>query len=132
MQYSQKANSMLGDYANIRTLPAMLSVAYILASLYQFGGITTIDLTWLNYTLTTEHSLLVSLGAYAAAFASSETKRFENYEQKEQVAIAAGPAIILGYEYVPEVSSLLMDIGDPLGMQAAFLVTVVSWGVAVQ
>lgn len=132
MAASNRMNSMMSDYMNIRSLPAMLSVAFIAASLYQFGGITEINLEWLSYTLTTEHSLLVSLGAFAAAFASSETKRFENYETWEQVAIAAGPAVILGHEYVTEVSSFLTDLGDPLGMQIAFLLTVVSWGVAVQ
>ncbi|WP_255151334.1 hypothetical protein [Halorarius halobius] len=132
MSYQQRANSLLGDYANIRSLPAMLSVAYILASLYQFGGISTVDLVWIDYQLTTDHSLLVSLGAYAAAFASSETKRFENYETWEQALIAAGPAVILGYEYVPELHDIIVSIGDPLGMQLAFLLTVVSWGVAVR
>lgn len=132
MSYQRKANSLLSDYANIRSLPAMLSVAYIIASLYQFGGISTVDLTWIDYQLTTDHSLLVSLGAYAAAFASSETKQFENYEQWEQIAIGLGPATILGYEYVQPVTDLITNIGDPLGMQLAFLATVVSWGVAVR
>ncbi|MFC6976502.1 hypothetical protein ACFQL1_20375 [Halomicroarcula sp. GCM10025709] len=65
-------SSFLSDYANIRTIPATLSVAFIMASLYQFGGISTIDLVWFGYTLSTSHSLMVSLGAFAIAFASSK------------------------------------------------------------
>ncbi|QGA81099.1 putative membrane protein [Halomicrobium sp. LC1Hm] len=123
---------MASDYMNIRSLPAMLSVGFILASLYQFGGIGTVELVWFNYTLTGEHAIMVSLGAFAAAFASSETKRFEDYETWEQVAIAAGPGVILGQQYVTEVNDFLVSLGDPVGMQLAFVATVVSWGVAVQ
>ncbi|WP_135827907.1 hypothetical protein [Halorussus halobius] len=134
---SSGARSMVSDYANIRSIPAILSVAFIAASLYQFGGISAIELMWLggangSYTLSTQHSLLVSLGAFVVAFASSETKSFEHYELQEQVLIALGPALILGNEYVTVVSDLLTNIGDPLGMQLAFVATIVSWAVAVQ
>lgn len=132
MSYQNRATNMVSDYMNIRSLPAMLSVAFVAASLYQFGGITTVELPWLSYTLTTQHSLLISLGAFAAAFASSETKQFEYYEDWEKIAIALGPAVILGNEYLPAVNDFLTSLGDPLGMQLAFLATVVSWGVAVQ
>ncbi|EMA25733.1 hypothetical protein [Haloarcula argentinensis] len=33
----------VSDYMNIRSLPAMLSVAFVAASLYQFGGIPTVE-----------------------------------------------------------------------------------------
>jgi len=132
MSYQNRAKGMVSDYMNVRTLPATLSVAFILASLYQFGGITTVELPWISYTLTTQHGLMVSLGAFAAAFASSETKEFQYYEDWEKVAIAAGPGVILGQQYVTEVNDFLVSLGDPLGMQLAFLTTVVSWGVAVQ
>jgi len=132
MSYQNRASDMVSDYMNIRSLPAMLSVAFVAASLYQFGGITTVELPWLSYTLTTQHSLLISLGAFAAAFASSDTKQFEYYEDWEKIAIALGPAVILGNEYLPAVNDFLTSLGDPLGMQLAFVATVVSWGVAVQ
>lgn len=130
--YQNRAGDMVSDYANIRTVPAMLSTLYIIAGLFQFGAIPPLEVLWLNYTLTTQHSLIISLGAYTAAFASSETKRFENYMTWEKVAIALGPALILGNESVPQVNDLLLELGDPLGMQVAFVVTLVSWGVAVQ
>lgn len=132
MSYSNRANSLMDDYMNIRSLPAALSVAFVGASLYQFGGIAEISLPWISYTLTTQASLMVSLGAFLVAFMGSETKRFENYESWEQAAIIAGPAVILGNEYVTEVNDFLMNLGDPTGYQLAFVLTVVSWGVAMQ
>ncbi|AJF25680.1 MULTISPECIES: hypothetical protein [Haloarcula] len=132
MSYQRRLSDVAGDYMNMRSLPAMLSVAFVAASLYQFGGITTVELPWLSYTLTTQHSLLVSLGTYAAGFASSESKRFEYYGLWEQIAIVIGPLVILGNEFVPQVNDFLLSLGDPLGMQLAFFATVVSWGVAVQ
>lgn len=130
--YSTRATSIVDDYMTMRTLPALLSVAFALASLYQFGGIATVELSWIGYTLTQEHSVLVSLGVFAAAFASSETKMFENYEDWEKVVIAAGPGLIVGVHYVQAIDDFLMNLGDPLGYQLAFLVTIASWGVAVQ
>lgn len=136
MSYQSKANGLLNDYMNVRTIPALISVVYVLASLYQFGGISDVTLVWLGgsggYTLTGEHAIMFSLGAYALAFASSETKRFESYETWEQVGIALGPLTILGYEYVQEVTDFITNIGDPLGVQLAFVVTIVSWAVAVR
>lgn len=121
----------MNDYTQLRTLPAMLSVAFILASLYQFGGIATIELTWLDYVLSTQHALLASIGSFVVAFASSETRSFEHYDDWEQVAIAAGPAVILTEQYVPFVSEQIANLGEP-GYMVAFVLTVVSWGVAVR
>ncbi|AHF22113.1 gp3 [Haloarcula hispanica pleomorphic virus 2] len=133
MSYSNKASGMLGDYANLRTLPAMLSVVFVIGGLYQFGGISDVTITWLSsYTLTGQHAVVASMGTFLAAFASSETRSFDRYEDWEKVMIAAGPLLILGEQYTTEVSDFLIGLGDPLGMQIAFLVTVVSWGVAVR
>lgn len=120
------------DYMNIRTLPGLLSVVFVVAGLYQFGAIGTLTFEWVNYTIATEHTVLASLGAYALAFASSETKRFEYYELWEQVLIVAGPAVILGVQYVPQIHDFLLSLGDPLGMQIGFLLTLASWGAAIQ
>jgi len=87
-------------------------------------------LTWIDYTLTAEHATFISLAAYAIAFASSETKQFESYEQWEQVAIALGPIIIAGYQYVPQLADLINTSSN--GRLVAFLATVVAWGVAVR
>ena len=129
--YSNSMGNALSDYTHLRTLPALLSVVFILAGLYQFGGISEVNLTWIDYTLTAEHATFISLAAYAIAFASSETKQFESYEQWEQVAIALGPIIIAGYQYVPQLADLI-NTSSNLGPIVAFLATVVAWGVAVR
>jgi len=129
--YSNSMGDALSDYTHLRTLPALLSVVFILAGLYQFGGISEVNLTWIDYTLTAEHATFISLAAYAIAFASSETKQFESYEQWEQVAIALGPVIIAGYQYVPQLADLI-NTSSNLGPIVAFLATVVAWGVAVR
>ncbi|PHQ38020.1 hypothetical protein DJ69_13875 [Halorubrum persicum] len=129
--YSNSMGDALSDYTHLRTLPALLSVVFILAGLYQFGGISEVMLTWIDYTLTAEHATFISLAAYAIAFASSETKQFDSYEQWEQVAIALGPVIIAGYQYVPQLADLI-NTSSNLGPIVAFLATVVAWGVAVR
>lgn len=122
----------LDDYTQMRTLPGLLSVAFFASTLYMFGAVSSIELVWLNYTLGAEHAMLVSLGTYAVAFASSETKQFEHYEGAEQALVAAGPAIIVAYEYFPAFVDFLNSIGDPLGHQLAAVVCIVAWGVTVQ
>lgn len=129
--YSRTMSDTLSDYTHLRTLPALLSVVFVLAGLYQFGGISEVMITWLNYTLTAQHATFISLGAYAIAFASSETKRFEHYERWEQIAIAAGPLVIVGYQYVPQIADII-NTSSNLGPIVAFLATVVAWGVAVR
>jgi len=129
--YSNSMGDALSDYTHLRTLPALLSVVFVLAGLYQFGGISEVMLTWIDYSLTAQHATFVSLAAYAIAFASSETKQFESYEQWEQVAIAVGPLVIIGYQYVPQLADLI-NTSSNLGPIVAFLATVVAWGVAVR
>ena len=132
MSYSNSVSGALSDYTHLRTLPALLSVVFVVAGLYQFGGISEVMITWAgDYTLTTQHAMLASLGAFVVAFASSDTKNFDHYEQWEQVAIAAGPILIVGHTFSTTVADLVATEGH-IGPIVAFLVTVVSWGVAVQ
>lgn len=126
MAYSRSATDALDDYFNLRQVPMVLSALFLLASAYQFGGVGTISFPWFNYTLTAEHAVLGSTAAFVVAFASSETKSFDMYETWEQALIAAGPAVILGQQYVTEVNNLLLDLGDPLGYQIAFALTAAS------
>ncbi|WP_281193756.1 hypothetical protein [Halorubrum sp. F4] len=129
--YGNSVGSALSDYTHLRTVPALLSVVFVMAGLYQFGGISEVMITWIDYTLTAEHATFISLASFVVAFASSETKSFDHYEQWEQVAIAAGPLVIAGYQYVPQVSDLINTTSN-LGPIVAFLATVVAWGVAVR
>ncbi len=125
------ARQMLADYGNLRTIPALLSVFFVAASAYQFGGISELHIVWLDYTLTTEHAMLISLGTYAIAFASSQTKSFEHYEPWEQGAIAAGPILLVAHQYVDQVHNLIATEGHT-GPVLAFLVAIVAWGVTVR
>ena len=124
------------DYANLRSLPAILSVLFLGASLYQFGGISAITLTWLGgtggYSLTAEHSVMVSMATLLVAFMSSQTKSYEHYEVWEMLLIAAGPLVIVGDYLTVEVTDVIVAIGDPLGYQVAFFLTVLSWGAAIR
>ena len=131
MAHSAGVKGMMSDYTHLRTLPALLSVLFVLAGLYQFGGISEVHITWLDYTLTTQHATLTSVGVFLLAFASSETKSFDHYEQSEQIAIAAGPLLILGYQYSDTVYDIV-STESMWGPVIAFLVTVISWAVAVR
>jgi hypothetical protein len=121
------------NYRNMRTIPAYLSAAFVALSLYQFGGIDPIVVKWFGgYTLETSHAVLGSLGTWAFAFMSSRTKEFQSYDPWEQAVIGLGPVLIVGYEYFSEVNDILLELGDPLGYQVAFMMTIISWGVAVR
>lgn len=121
----------LSNYSRLRTLPAMLSVAFVMASLYQFGGISPFTLEWIDYTIEPQHAVVVSLAILGVAFASSETKQLDNYEDWEMVVIAAGPVLIVAHHFVDFVSNEFAA-SDPLLPIIGFAVTVVSWGVAVR
>ena len=131
MATRSSVSGLVSDYSHLRTLPALLSVVFALASLYQFGGITEVHLVWFDYTLTTQHAMLTSVGVYALAFASSETKAFDRYQDWEKVMIAAGPALIVGHQYVDFISNLVNTTSNT-GPIVAFLITVAAWGVAVR
>jgi len=121
----------VSDYSSLRTLPAMLSVAFVMASLYQFGGVSQFTLEWVGYTISNLHAVVASLGIFAVAFASSETKQFDSYDTWEQLVIGLGPALILAHHFVGFVATEF-TANDPALPIAGFLVTVVSWGVAVR
>lgn len=131
MATRSSVSGIVSDYSHLRTLPALLSVVFALASLYQFGGISEVHLVWADYTLTTQHAMLTSVGVYALAFASSETKAFDHYQDWEKVLIAGGPALIVGYQYVDFISNLVNTMSNT-GPIVAFLITVAAWGVAVR
>ena len=125
-------NSVMNDYKNLRTIPALLGIVFAVASLYQFGGIATVELMWgLNYTLTTEHAMFVSLAAYAVAFMSSETKEFQHYEDWEKGMIAAGPILLIGHQYWDWLGEQFVT-HDPVLPVVGFVIAIAAWGVAVR
>lgn len=122
---------MLGDYARLRTIPALLSVLFAATTLYQFGGVSQPTFEWVGYTLVPAHAMLVSLGAYIVAFASSETKEWRNYTSAERVLIAAGILIVFGQQQITAISSM-MAAHQPASGIVAYLITMLGWGVAVR
>lgn len=129
MAYSK--GSLVDDYMQLRTVPALIGIVFAISSLYQFGGIANVSLEWINYTLTTQDSMLISLGAYAVAFASSETKQFQHYEDWEKGMIAAAPVLIVGHEYLTFVSDFVTN-NSPTGGALLFILCMAAWGVAVR
>lgn len=119
------------DYSNLRTLPAVLGIAFAVTSLYQFGGISVVHLAWADYTLTPEAATIGSLGIYLLAFASSETKQLENYEGWEMVFIGAAPVLIVAHQYTNYVADLVAN-NDPAAGIVCFGITMLAWGVAVR
>jgi len=128
---TRSMSSLTNDYMELRTIPALLGIVFAIASLYQFGGISEVHITWLDYTLSTQHAMFVSLATLLVAFASSETKQFEAYEDWEKVLIAAGPLLIVSQQYVTEVADIIAN-NDPTGGIVAFVISVMAWGVAVR
>jgi hypothetical protein len=124
-------NSKMTDYTQLKTIPSVLSIAFAIASLFAFGGIASVELSWIGYTLTADHSIMLSLGVYAAAFASSETRQFSNYSQAEQALIALAPALLIG-NYLGIVVPGLISSHGQLAEMAMFVGCLAGWGVAVQ
>ena len=131
MSYRNGATGLLSDYAHLRTLPALTSALLVAFSLYLYGGISELTFGWLGYTLTTQHALMGSLVIYVIAFASSETRSLEYYEDWEMALISSGPGIMLAYQYIPFIQDQF-TANDPHLSIIAFVFSVVSWGVMVR
>ncbi|MHB9287403.1 hypothetical protein ACKVMT_10250 [Halobacteriales archaeon Cl-PHB] len=128
---SQSLSGVLNDYKNLRTIPAILGIVFAVASAYQFGGISEVHVTWAQYTLTSQHAMMASMATFLVAFASSKTKSFEYYERWEQVAIAAGPLLIVAHHYLAEVNSFVANNSPTAGIML-FMISIASWGAAVR
>lgn len=129
-------NTLVNDYANLRSFPALLSVIFAGTALYTFGAVEPFTVLWFagtgGYTITAEHATIASLATFAVAFMSSETRRFESYELWEKLSIGSSLGLVLGIEYTTQVPDLLTSIGDPLGYQIGFLITIVGWAAAIR
>jgi len=133
MAYRSSASGLASRYANLQQLPAIFSGVFVICSLYALGAISGFSVNWfVDYTITSEHATLATLGAFGIAFLSSETKSFEYYETPEKVAIAAAPASIAAWEWVAEFQDWMVSLGEPTGAVIVFVIGVVGWMVAVQ
>lgn len=126
--YNSVTSKLWNKYGQLNTIPSIISVAFVVAAAYTFGGIAAIEVNWFGgYVLSTEHALLVSLATYAVGFASSDTKQWRNYAPVEQGLIALGPALMLVYHYDLFLEYITWTTNLEL---IAFGVTLVGWTVA--
>lgn len=123
----------MNDYTNLRTVPALLSVLFVVMGAYQFGAVQSITWVWFTeYTLTAQHAAVGGLGVFAVAFMSSQTKRFEHYEPFERGLIGATPVIIIGYQWIPQFHDYLVAPYEPHAQVLLFIITLVGWTVAIR
>jgi len=131
MAYSSAVGGLLSDYAQLRTLPALTVSLLFVCSAILFGAIPEIPVNWLGVTITSGSALIVSLVIYVLAFASSETKSLEYYENWEMALISSGPGIMLAYQYIPLVQDQFAANSPTLSI-IGFVFSLVSWGVMVR
>lgn len=144
MALARKVRRRARDYKSLRTIPASVSIAFIIASVYQFGGMTETTLTWIGVTLSSAMVMPVSLVAILIALSSSETDAIGDYSGPEQGLIASMFVVLFGWQLTPPdwwaahlpvlgqfVHDTLLSIGDPTAGVLSFLITVVGWFVLV-
>lgn len=123
----------MSQYAQLERLPEILSALFLAGTLFSFGAIDAVTWNWFGtYTLTAEHASYIALGTFAVAFASSETNRFEAYEQWEQALIVASPAITLLWQYTDVLQGMLDGLGTPWMSVIPAVVVTGGWIVAVR
>lgn len=121
------------DYANLRTIPALLGALFGVLSFFTFGAIDAITWNWfVEYTLTAEHAAIGSLIVYVIAFMSSETKQWESYTTAEKGAIGSGIVLIFGHEYIGAFQTHLFGPYDPHMSVLALVIAVLGYIVAVR
>lgn len=119
--------SVLSDYTQLNTIPALSGVLFAVASAVQFLG-ASISLATPQYTFDPAHALLTSLVVLVVAFASSDTKDWRRYETYEQGIVAVAVVTMVGSEYITEISDLIANNSPTAGI-LAFMISMAAWGV---
>ena len=129
MAHSQRKLS-IGDYTELRTVPAIIGVLFALSSLTLFLG-GELYIGALDYTFASEHSLLVSVVCLAAAFAASDTNDFAYYRDWEKGLVALFIVVLFAVEFSSTANSLIHD-NEPYAGIIAFVWGVVAWAIVSQ
>lgn len=130
---NHRSNSLGGhleDWGQLRTIPAVIGMAAFLTTIFFYGafGNEPLEFAWFDYQLTDTHAVGATLGIYAIAFASSETRDFSLYETWEQALIAAGPVLMAATWYSDRVHEYVFMTADPwLQIGASALVLAGYW-----
>ena len=136
--------SRLNDYKQLNTIPASVSMAFLLLSAVQFGALPQIELLWFDFVVPNAWTLPGSIAVIFLALFSSETKDINRYSQPEQIAIGGMLTMVLGWQLLPPdlwathlpllgqaVHDLLMAIGSPLAGIISMAVATTGWAVLV-
>jgi hypothetical protein len=119
------AAGLLDRFANVNTLSAVMGIFGTVGLAVQFLGASFSLALPVSYTFAGTDAVLVTVLAMAGAFASSETREFEMYEGWEKALVGVAAVVIVGNEYVTEISDIIM--GDDWLQMAAFVVGLAAW-----
>lgn len=111
----------------IDTVPAIAGLVYAAAAAVQFLD-AQIALGVLDWTFKPGMAMVVSLAALVVAFASSETRNWQCYDNYEQSLIGLTLLIMVLHQYSPTVETAIAN-NQPLTGFTAFGLGMISWGV---
>ena len=121
-------NNRLRSYSQLNTIPAVLGILFAISAGVQFLGAQISIAVPMTYSFDPAHAMLVSLGVLVLAFASSETKDWRYYDAWEQVTVGLAVVVMVGQEYITEISEFIAS-NDPVTGVAAFVLSMAAWGV---
>jgi hypothetical protein len=124
----QNAGSFLSNYRDLNTIPALMGVLFAVASAVQFLGATISVTIPYTYTLSGVHAMVLSLVVLVVAFAASDTRSWEYYEGWEQAMVGIAVLVIVGNEYIAEITNLVAN-NNPAAGTIAFIITMAAWGI---
>lgn len=127
MASHNRSQSMLGQYTQLNTIPAIVGIIFAVAAGVQFLDVT-ITIGIVSYTFDPAHAMFVGFGALVVAFASSDTKDWRFYDTWEQGLVAVAVVLMISGEYVAEVATILSN-NQPVAGIIAFAISMAAWGV---
>lgn len=120
-------SSMLRDYTQLNTVPAIVGIIFAVSAGVQFLDLT-ISIGLLGYDFPTAHATFVSLGVLVLAFASSDTKDWRFCDTWKQAIVAVAVLLMVSGEYVTAIVDLIAN-NQPLGGILAFAISMAAWAV---
>ena len=116
---------MVDKFMNINTLSALMGIFGAIGLAVQFLGASFGIEVPVTYTLEGDVAVLMTVGAMAVAFASSDTRSLDYYEMWEKVLVGGAAVLIVGTQYITEISDIVM--ADDYVRLGAFAVGLAAW-----